>query len=687
MRFVLLSIFLTFCIPALPQQAIIDSLNIELSKSDIPDENRLKILNNLSYENHLINPEKGLELSDKAIELAKKLKSSKGLAFAYQNKGTNYHALSNDSMALLMYDKAIEIHKESTNLVGVAKTTFNKGLIYFGNSDYLRANECNLQAFEIFEKEKDSFLMAKMLNSIGINLMYRSKYSEALDTYLKALKLYDTLNLNNSFDYGSTLANIGILHNKLGNHPLAIDYQNDAQEVYERLNYPIGVANTYNSLGNIYDSMDKPREAIDFYKKAYLIMTEIGNKEGMANALTNIGIAYTSLKNYSKSLEYLNKTKPIYQDLENKNSLSIVFSAIGDNYLKKYEYIGDKKLLDDAKGNFQIALELNNNDNLDFQIQILDELAKVNHLQANYKQAYDIKVQAERLKDSFSMSEKKAEIAKLESEFKYQKKLAQLNSSHEIEQANSQANLSHEKLLKKITIAGSSILILLIIASFLLYKRRKEVMTKALITETELKALRSQMNPHFIFNSLNSISDYVLKNDKESAINYLSKFSKLIRQILENSEKELVPLDEDIAILENYLDIERRRFSNKFSYSINTDKNIDPQNTLIPPLILQPFIENSIIHGFKKKDNDGMINISFTKENNIIICTVEDNGVGRVEKTIAEKEINKTSLGTKITKSRIDILNKQKNTNGSVEIIDKRQGTLVKVSIPLQLAF
>ncbi len=195
------------------------------------------------------------------------------------------------------------------------------------------------------------------------------------------------------------------------------------------------------------------------------------------------------------------------------------------------------------------------------------------------------------------------------------------------------------------------------------------------------------MNPHFIFNSLNSIQNFVMKNDNEDAIKYISKFAKLMRLTLENSEKREILLSEDISLLRTYMDIERKRFNNKFNYTIEIDSDLDEDNILVPPMILQPFIENSIIHGLSQKDNLGQLKIVYKTENNMLICSVDDNGIGRKKSATNKTNENNKSMGMSITKSRIEIINKLKNTNGNIEIIDKTEGTRINVSLPIQLAF
>ena len=200
-----------------------------------------------------------------------------------------------------------------------------------------------------------------------------------------------------------------------------------------------------------------------------------------------------------------------------------------------------------------------------------------------------------------------------------------------------------------------------------------------------MKALRAQMNPHFIFNSLNSIADYIDKNQTETASDFTAKFAKLMRMVLENSEQKEIPLSEDLKALELYMQLERFRLKNKFNYQIRVDENIDKDNTLIPPLILQPFVENSIWHGIAKKDGHGEIIISIQKDDDMINCIVEDDGAGIKESIIIADE--KKSLGMKITKARIDIINKQKSANASMNITNKEKGVRAEVKLPLELSF
>jgi hypothetical protein len=223
-------------------------------------------------------------------------------------------------------------------------------------------------------------------------------------------------------------------------------------------------------------------------------------------------------------------------------------------------------------------------------------------------------------------------------------------------------------------------------------KQKEELERRVEMSKIELKALRSQMNPHFIFNSLNSIQHYIFNSKSDEAIKYLSKFARLVRIILNNSNKPTVTVGEDLEALKLYLELEQMRFEDKFDYEIIIDPSVDADYDIMPPLLTQPYVENAILHGLNPKPGRGKLTIAFTSENNFLICTITDNGIGR-EKSA---EIKRTmpvskhkSLGMQITEDRLRILNEVNNSKLSVTITDLKDehgnalGTKVELYIPL----
>ncbi|HVI43636.1 MAG TPA: histidine kinase, partial [Chitinophaga sp.] len=210
--------------------------------------------------------------------------------------------------------------------------------------------------------------------------------------------------------------------------------------------------------------------------------------------------------------------------------------------------------------------------------------------------------------------------------------------------------------------------------------------------ELEQKALRAQMNPHFIFNCLQGIQDYILENDILSANKYLGSFARLIRQTLDNSLQTMISVSEEVTYLTNYLDLEQLRFEDTFTYSFHIDEGLDLYYTHIPSMMLQPYVENAIRHGMRYRENgNGQVDISFTKENRHIICMVQDNGIGRtaVQALQSRKHISYQSRGLQITAERMNLLSKDLETPIIINITDviddqgNVAGTRVSIRLPI----
>lgn len=221
-------------------------------------------------------------------------------------------------------------------------------------------------------------------------------------------------------------------------------------------------------------------------------------------------------------------------------------------------------------------------------------------------------------------------------------------------------------------------------------KRRLSEMNRK-ISELTQANLRQQMNPHFIFNTLNSIQYYMYQHDKLATNNYLTKFSSLMRKVLDNSQHTSVPLSDELSALNLYLELESIRFKDKFDFRITIDDEIDPIMHKVPTMLIQPYVENSISHGLIPKEGKGFVSIDLKLNSNCILCTIEDNGIGReasMERNI-KKEGNHNSLGTRISRSRLDLVNELYGTSLQTVYSDLKDGegrpagTRVEIHIPL----
>lgn len=206
-------------------------------------------------------------------------------------------------------------------------------------------------------------------------------------------------------------------------------------------------------------------------------------------------------------------------------------------------------------------------------------------------------------------------------------------------------------------------------------QEQKKAKTERELLEFEAKALRAQMNPHFIFNCMNSIKSLIQKNEQDKAVNYLTTFSKLIRTIFQNSDKREITLYDEIETCKLYTQLERMRLGNKFTYQFNIDENIDLKSVMVPALIIQPFIENAIWHGVMPKKNTGMVTITVENKNNIIQCIIDDDGIGRElsgRNKFKAEYASHESKGVCLTQARLDLSNLLNEHNTYVEINDKK---------------
>ena len=280
----------------------------------------------------------------------------------------------------------------------------------------------------------------------------------------------------------------------------------------------------------------------------------------------------------------------------------------------------------------------------------------------------------------------------------------------ELEVLNSQGDRSPEVVSLPITIlkywyeltavriAGVILLLGLILGAYRLRvqqirsRERMNASFQKQLAEVEMTALRAQMNPHFIFNCLNSIESFVVKNDTLKASTYLNDFARLIRLILQNSRSKFVPLRDELEALELYLEMESLRFVNRFEYEINIDENVNINSVEVPPMIIQPYVENAIWHGLMHKEEKGMISIDIDRVNGMLHCSIEDDGIGReksAEINASKAKRHKSSMGMQITQDRIAMLNELYQTHTSINIIDlyshdgRPSGTRVELDIPV----
>lgn len=674
-----------FCISlsSFAQKHEIDSLKQLLRNYKKTDTTKFLLYYDISRAYDDEDDKLSLKYSDSALYIAPQLENkNKWLAKVFYRKGQNYYQYFHYKESLDSYQKAIHFAlkgKKTDELLG--RIYHNTGLIYQYNDEYKKALGYHQKAFELFVKIKNEKLGLTALNSVGACYTNLNDYKKALNCYFQVLKIAETQ--NNESEMGLASGNIGLVFKRIGNFEKAYAYFEKAISIYSKINDTVNLINTYHSYGTAKDSDNDQNGAIKLYEKGLKLATKPEYEYLKFDLINSLGIAYLAQKNYEKAIGFLKQSLVYYEENENRRKLSIAnfyyaeaLTEAPDEILKKNDINPSEKY------NLAISL-LKENVKIDEKLEIPESLmydkellAKIYEKKGDYKNALHEFKDFQRLKDSLAFSENREEAIKKEMQYNADKK-----------ETLAKAEIGKQKVIRNAIVTVSLIVLIAGVFLFLGFRKRqkikaeqKEILLKAEISETELKALRAQMNPHFIFNALNSIADYINKNDARSADYYLGKFAKLMRGILENSEEKEISLSEELKMLEFYMDLESLRFKNKFNYEVKIADDINPENTLIPPMILQPFVENSILHGLAKKENDGKITIHIDKTEDLLKCTIEDNGIGRKN---PNENLNK-SYGVKLTRERIALFDKSKNSDSGVFYTDLETGTRVELRLPLE---
>ena len=649
MRAFILTIFSIFyCFVAQSQNQRIDTIEQTLKALKI-DSERVKVMNTLTFLYKLNgNEKKALETGDSSASLAKRIHYHYGEASAYNNIAGVYKMQSNYPKALEYYAKSMKICEDYSYLNAAVTLISNMANIYIEQGNLPKALEMDLKALDMTEKTHSKQMRSRIFLYLG-NIYKRQKnYSSAIAYYDKAITL-DSVRRDT-----------------------------------------ISIAINYLNIGNIFSDQGKYDIAMDYYTKALRRLDEKGDKDTYGDCLESMGNVYYNKKDYPKSIELYNQALKMGYMLGNKYKIACNYNNLGNVYFEQEHY---KPAEEYILNGLKIADSLNNFELIRNGNESVSKLYEKTGQWTKFASAIE-KLNA--AKDSLFNDNKSKQIGRLEAQYQYSKDSAVQQTNY----ANQLAIMKSESDKKSAESKTEWMIIIIIVllagmAIILFYQRIKGVEKEKLIVEQqkawlELKALRTQMNPHFLYNTISSIQSFVLENDIKSSSNYLAQFAGLMRGVLENSRKDQITLAEEIESLKNYVDFEAMRFPSKFKYRINVDEALDQSAIYIPPLLIQPFVENAIWHGLMHLEGDaGQLIISFERSDGHIKCTVDDNGIGFKAAKEMKKNTVHQSLGLAIVKERIDSMNKLYNWGMRTEIIDKAKndgtpgGTIVELLFPI----
>lgn len=567
-----------------------------------------------------------------------------GQIFAKDVQGHFFKRNRNYKKAITKFKEALEIARKIKNLSSEIVLLNQLGVVYRKQNKIRNSLNYHQEALKIIASISDpnnniSASKSVAINSIGNVYLILQQYERALDEFSQSIiiqkKIKDLRGLAINHQ------NIGFAHKKIGNLDIALDNFKKSL-TYNNLNKDIlGTVICYNSIADVLIMKAKYKQAYENIIKVVVVAEKMGNIYYLSQVYNTLGYVYLKLKKYKKAQNYLNKSLKI--GLEN-NILS--------NLVITYKYLSE---LNTEKKKYKKALYF-------------------------YHKSTEIERKTFDHKNSLYIN---SLINKYNSEV----------SINETKNLAIENEITRIKLLRNRNILVV-VLILIGLFAFLLYSAYTQRLLKndKQILLLEQEALRIQMNPHFVFNALNSIKLYIINNEQKNAVYYLNKFSKLIRNILESTTVKEVPLAEELKTINLYMSIENIRFSNAIIYTENISPILNLEIVKVPPLILQPFLENAIWHGLSSKKGTKKVVLSVLKiSKEFIQIEIEDNGIGRdaALKIKNNKTLNRKSIGIDLTKERLSNFSSQFQNEYSlvyVDLIDEKgetKGTKVILKIPL----
>lgn len=668
------------------------------------DTAKVNCLNRLSPEYYLFSTDTAWNCATEAYSLAVKINFTKGMAEGLLNLA--------------------QITQERGNVSGAEKYYRQIPDLYLKNNDLKEYNDA--------------------IGRLAYNLMLQLRFDEARSFFKKNLTYYQ--NKNDELNLAYTYRKIANTYYEQGYYDKAFDYfYKDMMISRKRQEYKGSRRDQYMwgnwYLAKMYQDAGDRQTAISYYRLSAARAKENGfpdyynSRMGDINALSG---NYDSARYYYKTAYHL-ITARVADTVIRKFVLSDPSICIGETYIKQKQYdsalvyfkaplqycfpanfltlptlynvaasyLGQKKYTESlqyAKQLLEVALTAGARQDiskgLELMWQAYDALGKTDS-------AYKYHLLFTDLKDTLANDAqlRNMAVAEMKTENQLQEsKIALLDKEKKIQR--------QQKQLLVLILIGLAIISIVLYRNNLL-KRRNETnkrrqieialslqqleaeRTKAELqqqaTELEMQALRAQMNPHFIFNSLNSINRFILQNNKAQASEYLTKFSKLVRLILQNSQASLIPLESELESLQLYLELEAVRFDHHFEFKISIDDELDTYIIKVPPLIIQPYAENAIWHGLMHREEKGHLEIELFLQKEALCCRITDDGIGRKKASELKSKSGSThkSMGMRITADRIAILQQEKQPGTYIKITDlvladgSAGGTEVLLKIPL----
>ena len=632
-----ISILLFFVAPdALAQSAKTDSLAraIQLARHDSDKLTQtIKLVNELVFSARY---QDAYRYIDSIQALAEKLGSARGKGCVFHYTALIHFNTGQAAKALPYYSQAVAMFSEAREYKNLGHTFNGMGLCYSQLGQYEMAMQLFLKSLKIKELLKDELGIANTRVNIARILYQQGRFKEAEKHVLAAHPVFERL--GNMNDLADSYQMLSIIYEEI-NPQKTMDCLFKAMRLLEQLDLPISYNHALTNTGWYYYETGKPDSASYWFVAAVKHARQFNYKEEEANNLHNLGQVNLDLGKLKDAL---------------------AFTDTGLRVVEQAGFLG-------IKSDLQLLLST-----------IYAKMKKNDKALEYYKDYIQTR-------DSIASQDMKNRIAMIELEYNYEKKQKEVAL---LSKENRIAALTLQRNRILFTVLGAALLLLVILSVFVIRHNKLKARERTLQLQQQL--LRSQMNPHFVFNAINSIQTYVLGNEPRTAYSYLTKFARLVRQILYYAEEKTIPLEKELETLALYVEIEQMRFDKQFHFMLDVDEDLDTDETEVPPLLIQPYVENAIWHGLMPLNaSEKYLHVLVSKQDAYLKIVVRDNGIGREAAMKNKNQPEHKSKGLDISAQRIEMMKKIKEyRKTSVRIEDLYEngsaaGTRVELLIPI----
>jgi tetratricopeptide (TPR) repeat protein len=544
-------------------------------------------------------------------------------------------------------------------------------------AQYGQAMTFHQRALKYATRSGDKNLLAEVYNQIGVVYRRIDDNPLALEMHVKALSLAEEI--NDSLLISSAINSIGNVNYNLGRYVSSIEYFKRSLAMSVKMANKLGMAINHNNLGESLLKLNEVDSALSHFFISLDYNYEIGSRVGQSICFNSIGGAYIALDRPHKALEYLQKAMQLNEDLGDLMQVAISHTKIGETYMEIEELeVAETHLLK----SMEVARKIGTLFHTEEASRVLSRLYEK---LGNHAKALKYFKASAAFRDSIINEKNIHHLTTQEAIFDsdhQRARIAELN----------QQTLQQKSMLDRQRFYLVTALIIVIAISFavIMLVRQSQLRNRYKNVRHQQRLLRSQMNPHFIFNALSAIQVFILEHDIEKSSRFLTDFARLMRHVLRSSTHDYISLQEETQILGYYLELQRLRFSETFEYTIQVDDALSTENIMVPPMMTQPFIENAIEHGIRGIGSDGQIIVKFRKDKLQMVVEVEDNGIGiEASKRASEKGKGHESMAIKITRERLEMLRRDSGGRTDLSIMDKKQinpfdrGTLVRIVLPV----